>query len=368
MLSVMVSCNKVGDDEFILNGTIKGVEDGKNVVLEKNSDSLGIVSIDTVQIKDGKFKFEGKVSDLTMYSISIESVPSKSYVIIETGEINIEINKDSIFKNKISGTYNNEELMNFNAVGMKIEKKIQDFKTKNAARIQLAEQTKDTAAMNQLQTEFSAIQKEMEASTYKYVEEHPKSYVSALLIQSMFNVMEPDTKKITTYYNNLDPELKKTSVGKKIAKKLEDFKSVNIGRMAPQFSAPAPDGTMVSLKQSMGQLTIIDFWASWCGPCRRENPNMVKLYNDYHAKGLNIIGVSLDKPGQADAWKEAIAKDGLLWPQVSNLKYFDDPIALQYGIKQIPTTYILNEFGTVVAKDLHGEKLRAKVAQFLDRR
>lgn len=365
LLLAVVSCKNVGDDEFVINGSINGVADGKNVVLEKNSDSLGIVPVDTVKVKDGKFRFEGKANDISMYSIAVEGVQSPSYLVMENGTINIEINKDTVFRNKISGTYNNEELTNFNAIGMKIQKKIQDFQVANTPKLKAAQAANDTATVKQLQADYAKIQKEMEASTYKYIETHPKSYISVLLIQSMFNVPEPDTKKIEGYYNGLEPELKTTAAGKKIVKKLNDFKVVGIGRVAPQFSAPDVNGKMVSLKESLGKLTIIDFWASWCGPCRAENPHMVELYNEFHGKGLNIIGVSLDKPGQADKWKEAIAKDGLTWTQVSNLKFWDDPIAATYGVQQIPTMFVLNEFGVVVAKDLRGDQLKAKVAQFL---
>lgn len=122
---------------------------------------------------------------------------------------------------------------------------------------------------------------------------------------------------------------------------------------------------MVSLKESLGKVTIVDFWASWCGPCRKENPNVVALYKELHSKGLNIIGVSLDK--EASAWKEAIAKDNLSWTQVSNLKYWDEPIAKQYGVESIPATFILDSTGKVVAQDLRGAELRAKVLELLSK-
>ena len=110
-------------------------------------------------------------------------------------------------------------------------------------------------------------------------------------------------------------------------------------------------------------MTIVDFWASWCGPCRQENPNVVALYKELHGKGLNIIGVSLDK--DAKAWKDAIAKDKLTWAHVSNLKDFNDPIAVMYDIKMIPSTFVLDASGNVVAKDLRGDALKAKVAELL---
>ena len=111
------------------------------------------------------------------------------------------------------------------------------------------------------------------------------------------------------------------------------------------------------------KVTIIDFWASWCGPCRVENPNVVALYNEFHAQGLNIIGVSLDK--DAAKWKEAIAKDKLTWAHVSNLKFWDEPIAKQYNVQSIPATFILDAKGNIVAKDLRGDALKAKVKELL---
>lgn len=117
------------------------------------------------------------------------------------------------------------------------------------------------------------------------------------------------------------------------------------------------------MKQSLGKVTIIDFWASWCGPCRNENPNVVALYNEFHSKGLNIVGVSLDD--DLNDWKNAIAKDKITWIQVSNLKKWSDPIAKIYEIEQIPTTFILDSKGAIVAKDLRGEELKAKVKELL---
>ncbi len=133
--------------------------------------------------------------------------------------------------------------------------------------------------------------------------------------------------------------------------------------MAPDFKAPTPDGKLVSLKESLGKATLIDFWASWCEPCRMENPNVVALYHEFHEKGLNIISVSLDE--NATKWKEAVAKDQLSWTQVSNLKEMKDPIAVLYGVTQIPTTFLLDASGKIVAIDLRGEDLKAKISALL---
>jgi len=120
---------------------------------------------------------------------------------------------------------------------------------------------------------------------------------------------------------------------------------------------------MVSLNKSLGKVTLIDFWASWCAPCREENPKVVALYKEFHNKGLNIISVSLDN--DADKWKAAIAKDQLSWTQVSNLKEMQDPIALQYNVTQIPTTFLLDPKGKVVAIEIYGDELKAKIKELL---
>jgi peroxiredoxin len=143
------------------------------------------------------------------------------------------------------------------------------------------------------------------------------------------------------------------------------LEAATIGKIAPDFSGPNPDGKIISLKENLGKVTIIDFWAAWCKPCRIENPNMVALYNDFKDKGLKIIGVSLDKEDAADAWKQAIEVDKLDWAHVSNLKHWKEPIALLYGVNEIPSIFILDEKGTILAINLRGDALRAKITELL---
>jgi thiol-disulfide isomerase/thioredoxin len=125
------------------------------------------------------------------------------------------------------------------------------------------------------------------------------------------------------------------------------------------------DGKIISLKSIAGKVTIVDFWASWCGPCRAENPNIVAIYNEFHSKGLNIIGVSLDD--DAAKWKSAIAKDKLIWNQVCNLRGWADPIAKQYAVEEIPATFIFDANGNMVAKNLRGAELKVKIALLLSK-
>ncbi len=362
--TLLISCGKSGKDEFTLSGTVKG-SDGKSIILERMDDSLGIMPIDTVMIENGKFSFVGDISEPAVHSLRIEDEPARPYLIVEPGDISIEINKDSIAKSKITGTYNNEQLTVFNDIASKIRDKMLALQQNRAAEIQQARQTQDTAVFNKLKVEFDAIDKEMQEATQEYVRTHPKAFISAILINNMFRAPEPDIKLIETLYNNLDTEVKNTQAGKSIANRLKDIARIGVGKIAPDFSAPDPDGKIVSLRQSLGKVTIIDFWASWCAPCRAANPELVAIYNEFHPKGLNIIGVSLDKENGAAQWKEAIAKDKLTWTQVSNLKFWNDPIAATYQVKSIPQMFILNEKGQIIAQDLKGDALRKKLAEFL---
>ncbi|MES2747373.1 MAG: TlpA disulfide reductase family protein [Bacteroidota bacterium] len=374
VIASIVSCSKVKKGEFIITGTAKGMEDGKTVILQTQDEAgMAMVAVDTVKVKDGKFEFKGKIKEPTMYALSFPDYNNGFPVIVENDEIKVDVKKDSINISRISGTYNNDEFQKFNDEAKKIQKKMQAFQTKNMQAFTEAQQKNDTVTLNKLIKQNSVIQDELKNMMLKYPDTHPKSFISALIVLEMFRAPDADPKKIKKIYDNFDASIKSTKPAKKIKEQLDMFSkatpapkpvaAVTVGQMAPDFSAKTPEGTTVSLKESLGKVTIIDFWASWCGPCRKENPAVVALYNELHTKGLNIVGVSLDK--DAAKWKEAIAKDKLTWPQISNLLEWKDPIAMQYNIEQIPTTYLLDSTGKIVAKDLRGAELKAKVVELL---
>jgi peroxiredoxin len=373
-VTAMVSCNKAGTNGFVIEGNGNGLRDGLNVYLQQQDSTGAIIQMDTVQIEKGKFKFEGKLAEPALSFIEIDSSNSKIPFILEEGKITVEVNKDTIYKSIVGGTYSNEELVKYAKLTEKIQDKVKKFQEANISKIQTAQMTGDTVTMNALSKEYQVFQNEFKDVSLRHVEEHPKSYISLLFIKQFLSDPSFDLTRATKLYENLDPVLKNTREGKNIKKTLDGVKTaekkndtsaaaVEIGAVAPDFSAPNPEGTSVSLKSALGKLTLIDFWASWCGPCRKENPNVVSLYNDFHAKGLNIIGVSLDQ--KADKWKEAITKDQLTWTHISNLQGWEDPIAKRYSVDGIPATFLLDEKGVVIARDLRGDELRDKVASLL---
>ena len=373
----IISCSKVKDGEYLITGTATGIENGKTIILQGQDPTTKMpLALDTVKVENGKFEIKGKVTEPAFHTLILQGANGPIPFILETGEIKIAIDKDSIHKSKISGTYNNDEYVKFNEDLTKTQKALVDFQKNNTQKMQAAQQAQDTATINGLMKQYMKIQTEVQADSKKkylaYAEGHPKSYISALIIQGMLGDPSTDIKKAEALYNSLDESLKNTAPGKEIKTKLGQAKMPAVGATAPpvgdakwrsDFSAPNPEGKVVSLKESLGKVTIVDFWASWCGPCRKENPNVVAIYKELHSKGLNIVGVSLDK--EKSKWTEAIAKDGLTWTHVSNLKFWDEPIAAQYGVQSIPATFILDASGKVVAQDLRGPELKAKIVELL---
>lgn len=234
-VSMLISCNKAGSDEYIVTGTVKGLENGTSVTLEVQNEMGQFTPVDTVKVQDGKFTFEGTAKEPKMYLLQLEKTDGKIAFILENGDIDMVVNKDSVGMTKITGTYNNEELTSFKEAGMKIQKRMMKFQNDNMAKMNQAQQTKDTVAMNTLRKEYSKFQDEFMKQTDDYVQNHPKAFISALLIEGMFNTMEPDQAKITKYYNGLDASLKTTETGKKIKTKLD-----KLSQPAPPAPLPAP--------------------------------------------------------------------------------------------------------------------------------
>lgn len=378
----LISCSKT---KYTISGTAKGVENGKTIIMEtQDASGMGLIAVDTVKVENGKFEITGKATEPSFHMLTVEGVNGKFPFILENGDIDIVIDKDTITKSKVSGTYNNDEFVAFNEELIKIQKGLMDFQKKNTPVMTQAQQANDTAVINKLMKEYGKIQEGVNTESKKkyttYTETHPKSFISVLIIQGMTNDPSVDIKNVEKLYTGLDESLKTTKPGKAVELKIKEAKTPSVGagaipsapagpagsaQWSSDFSAPNPQGKTISLKESLGKVTIVDFWASWCGPCRSENPNVVALYNEFHSKGLNIVGVSLDK--DAAKWKEAIAKDKLTWIHVSHLKFWDEPIAIQYQVESIPATFILDSSGKVVAKDLKGDELRAKIAELLSK-
>jgi peroxiredoxin len=174
-----------------------------------------------------------------------------------------------------------------------------------------------------------------------------------------------DIAEIGPLYASLSDKLKSTPKGKETGDIVSHLKNVGIGVPAPLFTQQTPDGKSIALADFKGKYVLIDFWASWCVPCRAENPDVVKAYNTYKDKGFTVLGVSLDGEKSRKAWTDAIAKDHLTWTQVSDLKDWENGAAISYGVRAIPANFLVDPKGVIVAKNLHGAELGATLSKLL---
>jgi hypothetical protein len=236
---LLTSCSK---DKYTISGTAKGFENGKTVVLETQDDKGTLIAVDTVKIENGKFEIKGKITEPAFHTVQIEGAQGKVPFILENGDITIVVNKDTIQKSKVSGTYNNDEYVKFNEEITKIQKPLMDFQTLNMQKMQMAQQAKDTATINGLMKQYTQIQTEIGATSKSkytdYANTHPKSFISALIIQGMSSDPTVDSKKIETMYNALDESLKNSKPGKAIKTKLAELKTPSVGATAAPV-APA---------------------------------------------------------------------------------------------------------------------------------
>lgn len=360
-------------DGYVIDGTAKEIYNGIRVILQTTNEQGRPVPIDTAIVVDEKFMFEGKLDNPEMLYISVNSVTGNLPLIIENSQITIDIDKNNIAKSKVTGSKSNDDYVKFIEGRTQAQLDVQSLSVK----LDEAKFIKDTENIKFYSDKLQDAVKNNENYALTFVENHPNSYVSLFIIDAQTNLRDVDIEAYETAFNALNTSLKTSEYGANVTKKIDQVrefqqKSQNlaIGKKAPNFTAPDMNGNPLTLYDIKGKVTIIDFWAAWCGPCRRENPNVVKVYNQFHDKGLEIIGVSLDgTPRQGDAkaaWLKAVEDDKLTWHQVSNLQYFNDPVAKLYDINAIPATYIIDKEGTIIAKNLRGIALEQKIAELLN--
>ncbi|WP_299227750.1 TlpA disulfide reductase family protein [uncultured Psychroserpens sp.] len=364
---------KVQRDGYYVTGNAPGVYNGIRAYLNSTDERGRQVAIDTAIVMNEKFVFEGKVTNPQISFLTINSVNGLFPFVLEDGEINIDVNADNIRNSTVGGSDGNKALVEFEKEFKSMSKELQDLnKQLNLQTMQGVE-----ASSNPLNTKIADLTAKMGAYPFEFIEKNKDNVYSLILIEGMTRNNKANFDEVLKAFNSLDEGLKNSAKAQivntqiKVAKTKQDaVAATEIGKLAPTFSAPTPDGKTLSLNDVKGKLTLVDFWASWCKPCRRENPNVVKVYNKYHDKGLEIISISLDgsrtQKDPKNAWLKAIEDDKLTWNHVSNLSYFNDPVARAYNVQSIPATFLLDENGTIVAKNLRGPALENKVAELLN--
>lgn len=300
-----------------LNGTLATRH--QKVYLQKYIDRYYEV-VDSAVVENGKFSFHSKVILPEIYGLSTNLKDTPFLVFLDEGNIQINLNPESGYhKSVITGSKTHDLYREFH-------------RNRN----------------NDLTT---------------FIQQHPSSIVSLYILYREY-VSRLSSAQIIQHLELLDDNLKKKSYAEILRKVINSRKVTDVGQKAPNFSVKDIDGKTVSLSDFTGKgYLLIDFWASWCGPCRKENPNVVEAYNKYHDKGFDILAISLDKT--KEAWLRGIEQDGLKYHHVSELQYWNSDIARLYGIRSIPSNLLIDKEGKIIAKNLRGEELHEILSQLL---
>jgi thiol-disulfide isomerase/thioredoxin len=318
-------------------------------------EGLNLATVDSALAVDQKVSFEGVVQDTTIYFLSFENTGGGIPFFLENTALQIKAHVDSLYNANITGSQTNIDLMTYRNASNELNQK-------GSLIFQQARNLdpSDTIQAKAMQDAFEKVQEEADALNYDFVKTHPDSYASLFVLFDIFSFETEDKFKLSELYYSLNDNIQQSLLGNAFRAQLERYQSLQIGAIAPDFIGPSADGGAVKLSQVKGAVTVLDFWASWCVPCRAENPRLAKMYEDLKDKGLEIVSVSLDRDG-AD-WREAIKKDGMKdWHHVSNLMFWEEPIAREYNVLAIPQTFVLDENLTIIASDLRGEGLEAFV-------
>ena len=338
----LAACN--AQSGYKVTGTVEGMPDGKAIIATVNGSSLDTLA--KADVKNGSFEFTGNVSEPTGAYIMVIGQRGAIPFMLENANITVNAGQAGL---TVTGSEGQKIYDQFMAINTTTQQEA--MKAANG----------DQAKMQAVQEAYAKLMTDAQAKETELIKANPDSYVSTFVIVSSMGQMEYEQLK--ERYNLLGEKAKASAQGKAIAAQIAKLESTAIGQIAPNFTITTPEGESISLYDIKGKVKLIDFWASWCGPCRGENPHVVEIYKEYHPKGLEIFGVSLDN--NKEAWVKAIADDGLVWKHGSDLKGWQSAPAQLYSVSGIPHTVLLDENNKIIAKNLRGDELKQKIAELL---
>ncbi len=359
---ILVSCGGSDPNAFTIKGTVIGEVGDSTVVSLKYVDSVGDVQTESnAVIESNRFEIKGSAWEQPgLGYLEVQGVPGRIPLFMEPGKIQTRINKDSIQLATVEGTLQNNYLSIYKEIVTEMGKAKQSISKDWAEAIR----NRDSVTMGSLREEYQQLLNEEAEAQKDFMRKHPEALISAYTMGDMLAAEVVPNREVLELFNGLSLEVRESKQAQNMKKILDERLKTDVGSVAPAFSGPTPDGETIALEDLRGKLVLVDFWAGWCVPCRAENPNVVQVYNKYKDRGFTVLGVSLDT--DADKWTSAIREDGLVWDQVSNLMRFQDPIAREYNINSIPASFLVDENGVIVARNLRGPALEEKVSEILE--
>lgn len=318
----------------------------------------GFVKSDSVTIENGTFSFAGKVASPNVQYILFNDSKDRVVVFIENSKISItgtDVKQENL---EITGSTLNTQLEKFivdvKAYEVKMKAIVDEFYAAEAAG--------DETLLAEIDQKYKNQDSLRKSFVEAFINDNLNSVIAPYL--ALRYKMEDDVVELEELYNSFAPEIKNSEYVQLIGERIALKKGANIGQPAPLFSMNDKDGNPIALESFKGNYVLIDFWASWCAPCRAENPNVVAAYTKYHDKGFDILGVSFDE--KKDKWLKAIDKDNLTWSHVSDLKGWGSAAGQLYGVRGIPHSVLIDKEGVIIAKDLRGEALHNKLAEIFE--